>query len=79
MSMTTVSSKYQIVIPLEIRRKIALRPGQKVLVEATDDGNILVKTDSKVSALYGTMRKTLQYADEHVACAREEANHDRSR
>jgi AbrB family looped-hinge helix DNA binding protein len=32
----TVSSKYQIVIPLDVRKKMNLRPGQKVVVIEKD-------------------------------------------
>jgi AbrB family looped-hinge helix DNA binding protein len=32
MSQTTVSSKYQVVIPKEIRERVHLRPGQKLAV-----------------------------------------------
>lgn len=78
MSTTTISPKYQIVLPLSVRQKVALRPGQKVYVEVTDNGNILVKTGSRVETLYGTMSKTLEGADRYVDCAREEANRDRA-
>jgi AbrB family looped-hinge helix DNA binding protein len=30
-ALTTISSKYQIVIPREVRRKFNLKPGQKVM------------------------------------------------
>jgi AbrB family looped-hinge helix DNA binding protein len=30
-SLTTISSKYQIVIPLEVREKFNLKPGQKIM------------------------------------------------
>lgn len=30
-TLTTISSKYQVVIPLEVRKKFNLKPGQKVL------------------------------------------------
>lgn len=32
METTTVSSKYQVVIPLRVRRALKIRPGQKVQV-----------------------------------------------
>lgn len=48
-------------------------------VETTKDGDVLVRTGSKVESLYGSMRKTLEYADRHVDCLREEANRDRTR
>jgi len=37
-----VGPKYQIVIPKEVREKLGLRPGQKVLVEYRDGFAILV-------------------------------------
>ena len=42
MSITTMSSKGQIVVPEEIRRKLSLKPHQKFRVELTSRGNILV-------------------------------------
>lgn len=78
MNTTTISSKYQIVLPRAIRDKLTLNPGQKVYVEATDQGDILVRTGSKVTSFYGSMRKTLQGADKHIDSARHEANRDRA-
>lgn len=40
----TVGTKYQIVIPKEIRKKIKdLRPGSKLVVNSIDDKTILIK------------------------------------
>jgi AbrB family looped-hinge helix DNA binding protein len=36
LGVVTVSSKYQIVIPLDVRKKMNLRPGQKVVVIEKD-------------------------------------------
>ena len=36
MSVVTVSSKFQVVIPLEVREKMSLKPGQKVIVIEKD-------------------------------------------
>lgn len=30
-ALTTISSKYQIVIPLEVRKQFKLKPGQKII------------------------------------------------
>jgi AbrB family looped-hinge helix DNA binding protein len=38
----TVSSKYQIAIPREVRDRMGLRPGQKVAFIATIDGVMMV-------------------------------------
>lgn len=42
MAYTTISSKYQVVIPKEIRERTGLRPGQKLSVIATGRGIYLV-------------------------------------
>jgi len=42
MTETTLSVKGQIVIPLEVREKLALKAGQRFEVEALFDGTILV-------------------------------------
>lgn len=40
----TVGSKYQIVIPKEVRKKVkGLRPGKKVIVKAINEETIAVK------------------------------------
>jgi AbrB family looped-hinge helix DNA binding protein len=36
MGVVTVSSKYQIVIPQDVRKKLELKPGQKVVVIEKD-------------------------------------------
>ena len=36
MSVVTVSSKFQVVIPQEVRQKMKLKPGQKVVVIEKD-------------------------------------------
>jgi len=42
MAATTMSSKGQIVIPEEIRKKLDLKPRQRFRVELTSRGNVLV-------------------------------------
>ena len=42
MAVTTMSSKGQIVIPEEIRKKLDLKPRQRFRVELTSRGNVLV-------------------------------------
>ena len=43
MAQTTVSSKYQVVIPKEIRERTGIKPGQKLSVIATATGIHLVR------------------------------------
>jgi AbrB family looped-hinge helix DNA binding protein len=40
---TTVSPKYQIVIPKAVRRQLKIKPGQKMQVEAGDNGTIVIR------------------------------------
>ena len=45
---TTVSSKYQIVIPKAVRKQLDIKPGQKLQVSASDDGTILIQKDTEL-------------------------------
>lgn len=48
MQLVTVGSRYQIVIPREVRRKtIGIIPGAKVAVSADNKGNVSVKPAEK--------------------------------
>ena len=40
---TTVSPKYQIVIPKAVRRQLEIKPGQKMQIEAADNADIIVR------------------------------------
>jgi AbrB family looped-hinge helix DNA binding protein len=58
----SVSPKYQVVIPKEVRRKLHIRPGQKVDVEVTSAGKISITPPPSVEELVakyaGTLRGT---------------------
>lgn len=44
----TVGTKYQIVIPKEVRKKIrGLDPGNKVTIRKVDDSTVIIKTEEK--------------------------------
>lgn len=46
MQQVTVGTKYQIVIPKEVRIKVkGLKPGSKVSIGLTDENTLVVKTD----------------------------------
>ena len=46
MQQVTVGTKYQIVIPIQVRKKIkGLQPGSKVSVDLASEGTITVKTN----------------------------------
>lgn len=46
---TLVSTKYQVVIPKEVRKKIGLKPGQRMDVELANHTIVLTKTKAKWS------------------------------
>ena len=52
----TVSEKYQIVVPKAEREKIGLRPGQRMLMEASEQG-ILLLPIPKLESLRGIVKK----------------------
>jgi len=49
LSETTVTEKFQITIPKEVRKGMDLRPGEKVIVEKRDVDSILVRRYRKVA------------------------------
>ena len=55
MATTKVSSKYQVVIPKEIRSQVGLRTGQTIEVFA-QDGVIFLVPDRPLSELRGSLR-----------------------
>ena len=55
MAKATISTKYQVVIPKEIRREVAIKSGQVVQVIAKG-GLITLVPDQPVSALRGLLR-----------------------
>lgn len=55
MTQVTVSSKYQVVIPREVRRQVPLHAGQKLLV-VVKEGTITLVPDRPLSSLRGFLR-----------------------
>jgi AbrB family looped-hinge helix DNA binding protein len=55
MSAVTISPKFQVVIPLEVRQRMGLEPGQKVQVMAFDDRIQLIPVRS-AKAMRGFLR-----------------------
>lgn len=55
MDKVTVSSKYQVVIPKEVRRKLKVHPGQKLAVFVKGSSISLV-CDRPLESLRGIMR-----------------------
>lgn len=55
MGVVTVSSKYQIVIPEDVREKMALKPGQKVVV-IEKDGVVHLIPQKSIKELRGFVK-----------------------
>ena len=71
----TVGSKFQIVIPKDVRRKIqGLKPGSKVSIHAQDGNKITVKpiTQNWSDTNYGKFKKYLKGAADEVEKMRDE-------
>lgn len=59
MQLVTVGTRYQIVIPKEVRMKIkGIKPGAKVMIKQADDNTVTVKTSKKTwsDESYGFMK-----------------------
>ena len=61
---TTISSKYQVVIPKAVRERLHLRPQQKLTV-LEKDGMLILVPQVKLEALRGIVRgaKVADYRD----------------
>lgn len=55
MTQVTVSSKYQVVIPKEVRRQVALRTGQKLSV-VVKEGVIALLPDRPIASFRGFLK-----------------------
>jgi AbrB family looped-hinge helix DNA binding protein len=63
MQTVRVSPKYQIVIPKEVREKLKLRPGQKLLIYERD-GGIRIEPPRPISELRG-MARGMKWKDDY--------------
>ncbi len=75
MQQVTIGSKYQIVLPKEVRKKLkAIKPGNKAHVYPIDEETIGVKVSKKnwPDENYGKYKKYLKGAAEEVEKMRDE-------
>lgn len=75
----TLSDKYQVVIPKELRKGLNLRPGQKLRISKGKNGVITVATKSVVDELAGSMPGAWGTdSDAYLRELRDEAGRDRA-
>lgn len=55
MNTSTVSAKYQVVIPKELRKKLQIKPGQKIMMKQNKKGDIVINTKSPTDEFYGML------------------------
>jgi AbrB family looped-hinge helix DNA binding protein len=72
MPTATLSSKYQITIPMEIVRSLGLRPGEKIAIEQVEDRIVMLKepaswADYFTGRLKGVYGSTVEEIDRDVA------------
>ena len=58
MATVRMSTKGQIVIPAEIRKRRGWAPGTKVVIEETDGGLVLRSVEELIDATYGMLKDT---------------------
>jgi AbrB family looped-hinge helix DNA binding protein len=56
MEISTVSNKYQVVIPKSLRNKLDVKPGQKVYLSLNKKNKIEIDTSSVLDEMYGSMK-----------------------
>ena len=62
MNITTVTEKGQATIPLPIRNKLGLKPGQKVIFEEKGQ-EVVIKKVPLLSQLRGSLKSQIKYSD----------------
>ena len=63
MSIGTISKKGQITLPVAFRKRLGMKPGDRVLIESTDDA-IVVKRAADFFRFEGFLGKALPEAEE---------------
>lgn len=79
MTTSTISAKYQVVIPKELRSRLSLKPGQKVRLSQNKAGNIVIDTSLQTNKLYGSMKGAWgRDSNKYLRELRDEADRDRA-
>ena len=77
MSVVTTSSRGQIVIPRDVRRKLNIKPGKKILIKAEKDRAVLLPLpDDPVDHFCGIFQKGSSLTKELLSERRKERNRE---
>lgn len=70
MKLSTVSTKYQIVIPKDVRRRLDIKPGQKVSFEFDAKGKLVVALADPLGSLQKQLGARNLWGDDPVETVR---------
>ena len=71
MSPTTLSTKYQMVVPKQVREMIAFKPGQTLYVRYLSETDFVVSTKSPVDEMYETFGGSKIWGEDPMEYLRE--------
>ncbi|MFY9976178.1 MAG: AbrB/MazE/SpoVT family DNA-binding domain-containing protein [Chromatiaceae bacterium] len=69
MQTSTLTSKGQVTIPAELRKRLGLRPGDRVGFVVEDGAVRLVRRESRVEAAFGILKGETSVTDEDMETA----------
>ena len=69
MQTSTLTSKGQVTIPAELRKRLGLRPGDRVGFVVEDGAVRLVRRESRVEAAFGILKAETSVTDEDMEAA----------
>jgi AbrB family looped-hinge helix DNA binding protein len=69
MQTSTLTSKGQVTIPAELRKRLGLRPGDRVGFVVEDGAVRLVRRESRVEAAFGILKAETSVSDEDMEAA----------
>jgi AbrB family looped-hinge helix DNA binding protein len=72
MTSSTVSAKYQIVIPKALRKKLEIKPGQKVYFRQNKKNELVIDTKSPIEDLYGAFEDDRIWGDDPAETIRKD-------
>jgi len=78
MPISTISTKGQVTLPARMRRRLGLRPNDRVLIQEADDA-ILIKRAADFFELEGFLGQPLPEAEERRRMMEEAAAHTKDR